>query len=413
MSRILDTLAVLLPSPGETALLTACLQAGARAREGWDRWYGARVASEEGVCGCLAATRTLLPLLAGSVARSGIPVSHEVMAYLRAAALREDLRAARYRQIASEALAALDRDGAVALVVRGAVLAATVYPQWSLRHCHDLDLLVGTDRLADAVHLLKRAGWLPLAPAHPSAGARLQHSSGLQAALHTRPFALAYYDAPLERFARGGRVFAIDGVPARAPSPEATLVHLLGHATYSPSRRNLRWVADAWHLTGGHPDLDWKEIVDRLEAYRLTLPVWVLLRFLAGMGAAVPPSVLACLEQRAAAAGWTAEDVALGGGYQGIGYDLRGLWRSPPSWRGRLRVARWVLAPSPGYLRSRFAVTSPWLVPLYYFYRPAHYVAARLVRSAEPRVEAAFSTDSSIRRLAGVPPGAGAAPGAE
>lgn len=388
MSRIGDTLAVLLPSPGETALLTACLQAGARARDGWDRWCGAHEGSEEGVCDYLAATRTLLPLLAGSVARNGIPMGHQVIAYLRATALREDLRATRYRQITSEALAALDRGGAAALVVRGAVLAATVYPQWSLRHCHDLDLLVGTDRLADAVHALERAGWLPLSPAHPRAGARLQHSSGLEAALHTRPFALSYYDAPFERFTRGSRVFAIDGVPARAPSPEALLVHVLGHATYSSSRRNLRWVADAWHLTAGHPDLDWEEIVGRLGAYRLTLPVWVLLRYLAGLGAAVPPSVLACLERRAATAGWTAEDVALGGGYRGIGSDLGWLWRSPPSWRGRLRVARWVLAPSPGYLRSAFALPSAWLVPLCYLYRPAHYVAARLVRSAAPPVEA-------------------------
>ena len=69
MSRIGDTLAVLLPSPEETALLTACLQAGARARDGWDRWYGGHGSSEEGVCSSLAATRTLLPLLADSLPR--------------------------------------------------------------------------------------------------------------------------------------------------------------------------------------------------------------------------------------------------------------------------------------------------------------------------------------------------------
>lgn len=400
MTPIGDSLAVLLPTPEETALLTACLQAGGRARDGWDRWRGSHQASEEGVCDLLATHRTLLPLLAGSASRNGIPMSPQVLAYLRAAALREDLRATRYRQIASEAVSALDRGGAAAVVVRGAVLAATAYPQWSLRHCHDLDLLVGPDRLADAVHALQRAGWLPLGAAHPTAGARLRHSSGLEAALHTRPFALSYYDAPFERFTRDGRAFAIDGVPARAPSPEATVVHLLGHAAYSPSRRNLRWVADAWHLTAGHPDLDWKDIADRLEAYRLDLPVWVLLRYLAELGAAVPPGVLARLEERAATAGWTAEDVALGGGYRGIGYDLRRLWRSPPSWRGRLRVARWVLAPSPGYLRTAFALRSAWVVPLYYLYRPARYAAARARLSPW------------IRRLPGVPPGAGAAPGA-
>ena len=39
-------------------------------------------------------------------------------------------------------LAALQAAGNEALLLKGVALAETVYPQFRLRHCHDLDLLV-------------------------------------------------------------------------------------------------------------------------------------------------------------------------------------------------------------------------------------------------------------------------------
>jgi hypothetical protein len=376
---------VLLPTADETALLTACLHAGGRARDAWAGWRAGRGPDEASLRDALGATRTLLPLLARSAVRNDLDVGRDVASYMRAAVLREELRAVRYRQIAAEVLAALAGAGVVALVVRGAALAATVYDAWALRHCHDLDLLVRPEALPAAVRALAGVGCRLLGPPRPPrAGAVLRHASGLEVAVHTRAFGVTYYDVAVEDFARGSGAITIDGAAAWAPAREATLVHVLGHATYSPSRRNLRWVTDAWHLMARHAELDWADVVARLDASRVTLPVSVLLAYLAELGAAVPADVVAHLRARAAVAPRAAEDVALGGAHAGPRGDLRSLWRSTASWRGRVRVARWVLAPSPAYLQSAFALPAAWLFPLCYLYRPARFVAGSLVRRAAP-----------------------------
>lgn len=377
-----EILSVLQPTANETALLAACLLTGDSARTAWNRWRCGRGKAEAAVCAELAAARTLLPLLARSAVRNDFDLGRDIRQYVRAATLREELRAARFRQIASEVLSALERAGAEALVVRGAALAATVYDDWALRHCHDLDLLLAQTDLARAAEALERAGCAPVGrPRGPRAGTVLRHGSGLEIALHSQPFAVGYYEAPIERFAQRSATVAIGGVSARAPAAEATFVHVLGHATYSPSRGNLRWVADAWHLLARR-DLDWDDVLARIETHRLALPVAVLATYLAELGAGVPPEVLTRLAAGAAGAPPVAHEVALGGAHAGPRGDLGSLWRSASSWRGRARLVRWILAPSPAYLRSAFALPAPWLLPACYVYRPARFVARRLRRHA-------------------------------
>ena len=391
-----DTLSVLLPTAGETALLAACLHRGARAREGWSAWCAIHGPSEDARRNALAATRTLMPLLSHSAARNDLDLGRGVFSYVRAAALREELRAVRYRQIVAEGLAALGRDGTRVFVARGAALAATTYDDWRLRHCHDLDLLVRPQELPAAVNALGSVGCIAMQPRTAHGGAVLRHPSGLELSLHTRPFAIAYYDVSVDRFVGTVRSVSIDGVEALTPSAEATLAHVLGHASYSSSRRNLRWVADAWNLVAHRPDLDWDEVVARIDSYRLTLPVCILLRYLDDFGVEVPRAALAHVMERATCAGGVAEDIAVGAVHGGPRGDLRSLWRSTSSWRGRLRLVRWMIAPSPAYMRSIFPLADAWLLPVCYAYRPARFVAARLMgRTTARRVER-----SSLPRIA-------------
>ena len=388
MTRAVDDILVgLLPTGDQSALLEACLHSGARAHRAWARWCAGRPSPAAAICQALSASRTLLPLLERSVARNGLDLQPDVRAYVRAAALREELRADRYRRIAAEAIALLDRAGAAVFVARGAALAAAAYPAWALRHCHDLDLLVERD-LTEAAGVLTRAGFaVPDTGQQRRDGLTLRHGSGLRIALHTRPFAVAHYDVSATAFAGAGREFSIDGTPARMPAPAASLVHVLGHATYSPSRRNLRWATDAWHLVTHCDDLDWGDVVRRLDAYRLALPVSALLTYLAALGVAVPPEVVADVRARAAAANPTDEDVALGGALAAVSGKVGDLWRAAP-WPGRLRVGRWAVAPSPAYMRGEFRPPSDWLLSLCYVYRPVRFLRARLAaRTARPDPE--------------------------
>jgi Uncharacterised nucleotidyltransferase len=377
-----DTLSVLLPSPDETTLLEACLHTGPRAAEAWDRWRARRGPSGTSVCHHLATARTLLPLLARSAARNRLDLGADVLAYVRAAALREELRSAGFRRLTAQALTALGASATSAYVVRGAALAATVYDSWSLRHCHDLDLLVPAVDLARAIRALSSVEFRVFSTGGVETGTRLRHPSGLDVAVHTRAFAVAYYDAPLEALAAPGQVVAIEGVPARILQPEAMLVHVLGHATYSPSRGNLRWVSDAWHVVAAHEDLDWSDVTARIAAYRLAVPVATLVGYLSALGARVPSEVAAKLRSMAAGADRAAEDVALGGVHAATGSDTGRLWSATMSWRGRMRIIRWAVAPSRRYMRSAFSASRAWLYPIYYVYRPVRFLVGWFKRRA-------------------------------
>ena len=363
MTWIAETLALLLPNEEETWLLRACLLTEAPAREAWDR---CRASPER-----LASARALLPLLAASADANEPRIDPAALAFLRAAALREDLRAGRFRRIAAEALAGLADAGPPVLVTRGAALAATVYRTPSHRHCHDLDLLAADGDVTAAARTLERIGWTGPAT-------RLRHPSGVEAALHATVFDVPYYAAPLDEFARGSESVAIEGAAARVPSAESTLIHVLGHAAYSSSRRRLCWVTDAWHLLVHRADLRWPEVVARLGACGLALPASVMLEYLARLDAPVPPASLAALVQRARAAGRVEEDAAVAGTYRGSGGDWGRLWRAQRSWRGRLGLARWALVPSAGYVRTALAPRRDWLLPLCYLYRPVRYLAGAL-----------------------------------
>lgn len=371
MSRGVDELlAALLPDARQTALLEACLHSGTRARAGWARWCEGRDGTEP--VHALAAARLLLPLLARSAAANGLDLSPEVRAYVHAATLREERRAGRFRALVAEALAQLEADDVPVYVVRGVALAATAYPSWSLRHCHDLDLLIEPPRLAAAVQTLVRHGFVHTSETTAHDGARLRHASGLQVALHTLPFACAHYAVPASAFAAPGGALEIDGRRARMPCAEATLVHVLGHATYSPSRRTLRWVTDAWYLVAQRTDLDWRDVARRLAACNLALPAAALLDYLAALGVPVPAATRAAVRAHSETASAGDADIALGGALAATGGDVRALWRSA-SWRGRLSLARWALAPAPAYLRHEFRLAPGARVSPYYAYRPLRY----------------------------------------
>lgn len=409
---ITDVLAVLCPSEDDTALLTACLKNGEEARSAWNAWRSRRDASADHLRTELAARRNLMPLLERSVARNGLRVESELVDYIRAAVLREELRTERFRRIAAGVLTGVQRAGATPYVSRGVALATTVYDAWAHRHCHDLDILVAADQLDCAAAGLKSTGLRQIdvreaarlrGAGHMAADAVLHHESGLYVVLHTRPFGPTFYDVPVARFMEGGERACIDDVAVRIPSAEALLVHVLGHATYSSAGRNLRWVTDAWQLSIRRPDIDWDEFAKRLDASRLTLPVSVLLHYLAEFGMVIPRELLEDARQRASTAPAIAQDVALGGALAACGGDLALLWRCARSPRGRARLVRWMAAPTPAYVRGTFPDRPALPLLLCYLYRPMRFIGGRLERREVPAAPAAIAVAGARgrRRLEG------------
>jgi len=379
VSWIQSALSLLLPEPEDTALLEACLATGERAHASWARYTAPGAHRGAPLAERLAAARRLLPCLAESAARNHLAVPADGRAVLNAALFREELRAARFRRVAAEALAVLTGDAVPLLVTRGAALAASAYPRWSLRHCHDLDLLLPERALAQAVRSLAAAGWRPSLPHNGADGARLRHPSGMEAALHTAPFPVRFYGGSVEEFSREAGEITVEGVPASTPTPEMTLVHVLGHASCD-SRGRKSWVTDAWYLLSSCPDLGWSLILERLMAYRLALPAAALLRYVSELGARVPAAPLVDLTRTADGASRADIDGTIAGVVRATSGDLGRLWRAQPSWRGRLALGRWAVAPSAGYVRRAFTPVGDWLLPLCYLYRPARFVTGALGR---------------------------------
>src|SRR5216683_7508084 len=144
-----DTLSLMLPDAQDRLLLRACLSDAAGAAEAWQAW----LATTPGLPTVLVErprSRRFLPLLFHVLTTHGVAVAEPSLAILRAATLWEEHRAVQLRPILVQVLAILRGVGASALLLKGVALAESAYMQFRLRHCHDLDLLVGAESLPAA-----------------------------------------------------------------------------------------------------------------------------------------------------------------------------------------------------------------------------------------------------------------------
>lgn len=83
----------------------------------------------------------------------------EVAEALRRLARVQEFRQAQLRKRLLESLAVLEREGIEVVLLKGAALAHTLYPDFAERPMLDLDVLVGPDRAGDACDALLAAGW--------------------------------------------------------------------------------------------------------------------------------------------------------------------------------------------------------------------------------------------------------------
>lgn len=352
---LIESFALLLPTRTETLLLRACLHEGDGARVAWRAWLEEVRDPLEAFRG--ARIRALGPLLHRSLVRNELEVERDLRNVLRAAAVREAVRAEALRNVLRQALGLLGEAGLEAVVLRGAALAELAYSDPSLRHCHDLDLLVRAEdrpRAARALGPLTRAG-VPIG-------------------LHATLFASPYFRPPLAEIWARRRQVELAGIEASVLSPADTLLHVAAHGVSRPFA--LTWPPDAWHVLSADGHLVWPELVSTACVGRLELPVWLALSYLAReLGAAVPADALSALEAAASGAGPAARDLLLS-------------WAWPLRRQGgraaRRELVRFALLPSPAYLSEARGVPGH-RVSLEYALRPLRF-AARSLRSGRQGV---------------------------
>jgi hypothetical protein len=374
-----DALSVLLPAREETLLLRTCLYSGEPARQAWEEWQRSSNEGPSKFINKKGSVKSLRPLVFNALRCHGIELDKESQTFLRSAYLKEELRSKIFRRICGEVLLLLEKEGIQTIVLKGTALAEIVYQNAVLRHSHDIELLIKEQDMSRAAILLPRILFRRIEQELEPGHLTLEHESGLPLQLHSRLFQIPYHNGSLPQMWSRRLSANIAGVPAHTLAPSDNLLHVCGHAFYSRSHQSLRWVSDAWLIIDRNRDLDWDLLLDCARASHLVLPLFVILGYLAkDLDAAIPSTFLNRLFSAAVKTDATEREFALFAARSAPQGSFRTLIRKSRGWYGQTSVIKWMLFPSPSYLRWVEQIERSWLLPIHYIYRPCRYAGYRI-----------------------------------
>lgn len=308
-------------------------------------------------------------------------------------AAEEYLRQAYYASVAwnlpllqelASILRALAAAGVPTILLKGAALAHTLYENVALRPLADLDLLVRPADLPAALSALRAIGCvqdaLELRPG-------FTETFGHHAVLRTpgpRPTTLELHwtllpppypcePGALDWFWQTARPVAVDGASALVLAPEALLLHLCGHLLQHGEIDSPRlvWLHDVAGVLFRYGDgIDWDALLAHALQLELVLPLRrTLQRAAEQWHAPVPESARARLRALAPAPTETRRTARLLGHYHTSAAVFLSRLDILPGWRRKFAFALGVLFPRPGYMRERYRIRYPFLLPFAYPYR--------------------------------------------
>jgi hypothetical protein len=365
----------ILPARERGDLLAACLRDGAAAADAWSRFVSAVGDAKAYFEADHTGLKGLLPFVEVSLAANRIDAGKAFHTYSRVALVREELRRKIYGEILGSVVAALDAAQIRFVLLKGAAISATAYPQPSARHNHAIDLLVDAGAWTSATRVLSN---LQFEPTPAGSGAAMhrdfRHWTGLALGLHLKVFFLPYFEMPVAATRDRVRTLQVDGSPVCVMSPEDNLVHVCGHAIYSRSRGNLRWACDAAYLLQNSPDFNWSTVVDTAAGAGLALPLSVLLRWVSAVLVNVPERALEQLRAR----GSDPDALASEGIYASLLHTMQSRRQAFNAFGGdigaQLGFLRFSAVPSLRYMRWKHNIEHGWKLAVRYADRPRRFV---------------------------------------
>jgi hypothetical protein len=352
------------------------------------------------------------PLLHAAIQENGLDVPREIgdplqEAYYQLAAAN----AVRFQELA-RVLTTLSAAGIPVLVLKGALLAETVYGNLALRPMSDLDLLIPRERIHEIPQILAPLGYRLNAG---EAGYSFAYDTlfcgeiilyketpvlpvVLDVHWHLLAVEWFHHTARVDLEALWERVcpLSIDGTPAQQLCPEDNLLHLCLHAGISHSYVYLLNLIDIDRTIAACQDLDWDRFLDRARDFQVRSAVYFGLHFTRDLfDTPIPDRVL--------------DDLSPGRfrcwGVHHLADPQRLVPRVQPplsrrsryllhltlidSLPGMLRLARYLFLPSGEWLATRYGLTKPSTVLLARFWHPlraAGLAVAAVARLAQERL---------------------------
>jgi hypothetical protein len=287
-----------------------------------------------------------------------------------------------YRELA-QVLSAARATGIEPLLLKGAHLAATLYPAVATRPMMDVDLLVSRSQVDRLVSALVPLGFHEV---ERDPRARVTRDFEIQTivarhgardycrfAVHWDLLDAPFYESRLPLDAMRARAVPCDtpGGRVQVLAREDLLVYLAAHGAFHHQWARQIWLCDlALVLAPDSPALDWQRVAALAEASALTLAVTASLRRVcADFALELPEHVWRRFEAARVGADERAIFAELTVPNRGAGRRFAADLRSMRGARARLVFALAHLFPSPGYMRRRYALSNKWALPVAYLRR--------------------------------------------
>lgn len=200
----------------------------------------------------------------------------------------------------AEILGLLATRGLEPVVLKGRLLALQVWPCAAHRPPGDLDLLLESEAVTEAIDALVAAGYqpIPVAPHPEISGVTLHHPDGRHTTvdLHWRPFRSVGRGIDPDRLLRRARPAVLGGCDVRSLDDADRLLYLMVHAAKHGFRR-LTWLLDLHAVALRAGAGIWREAARRAIASRATRPFHASAVIVASLPAVrVEPAILLSVE---------------------------------------------------------------------------------------------------------------------
>ncbi|WP_230280966.1 nucleotidyltransferase family protein [Croceicoccus sp. Ery15] len=219
---------------------------------------------------------------------------------------RQSLYGLEQRLVLGRVAELLDSRGIANVALKGAALAFTVYPQPAMRPLRDIDVLVPSDRAAEAHYLLQQNGF-SRAPWAKEYGTEFNHQlpelvsdrHNVTVEIHHRIYSRGWEgDAAIcAMLMETAQSVTAGGKTCHLSAPLANLMHLTVHATLHNCFDNGPLTISDVHRLWHHPDLDRHLAVEMADRLSLGRPLALLLAIARTAGPlSLPPWLEARIE---------------------------------------------------------------------------------------------------------------------